>query len=129
MASKNLSEMSIEELGTELMACKNAEKGIKSRIEALVIEAVARGYAGKNVPTVGGEYVVALSEATQRALNMDKACDVLGTDYVGNVLAMKQKKVKLAISDFGTSLDDETKDRICDLVETTVKATVKASKR
>lgn len=129
MATKDIKTMSNEELGTEIMACKNAEKGLKSRIETLVEEAVARGFAGKNLPTVGGEYVIALSEDTQRALNMDKACDILGTEVVGNLLTMKQRKVKLAISDLGTSIDEETKNLICDIVEATVKATVRASKK
>ena len=127
---KNATEMKIEEIGTELMSLKNAEKGIKARISELVEEAVKRGYAGEDIPTVGGDYVIALSEGTQRALNMDKACQVLGTEFVANLLNLKRAKIEtLALSDLGTSIDNKTKDAISDIVEATVKATIRVSKK
>lgn len=129
MAEKKICNMTIEQIGTELMSIKNSMKGLEARTKELVAEAVSRGYAGMDIPTVGGDFVVALSEDTQRQFNMDKAQDVLGAEYVGSVLEAKRKKVKLALSDFGTALDDETKNLICDLVEATVKATVRASRK
>lgn len=126
--AKNVENMTIYEIGTELMACKNAEKGLKARIEKLVEEAVKRGYAGMDIPTVGDENVISLSKDTVREFNEEKAVDVLGAEYVGSVRSEKAKKVKLALSDFGTALSEETKDKICDIVKATVKATVKKKK-
>lgn len=125
MAKRDLKALKVEELGTELMSVKNAIAKLEARARELVDEAEARGLAGTDIPTKGGEFVVNLTSGEERRYNQDKAVDVLGAEVVAQVLATKQKKVKLSLSDFGTMIDNETKDRISDLVETTIKATIR----
>lgn len=125
MAKRDLKALKVEELGTELMSVKNAIAKLEARARELVDEAEARGLAGTDIPTKGGEFVVTLTSGEERRYNQDKAVDVLGAEVVAQVLATKQKKVKLSLSDFGTMIDNETKDKISDLVEATIKATVK----
>jgi hypothetical protein len=125
MAKRDLKALKVEELGTELMSVKNAIAKLEARARELIDEAEARGLAGTDIPTKGGEFVVNLTSGEERRYNQDKAVDVLGAEVVAQVLATKQKKVKLSLSDFGTMIDNETKDKISDLVEATIKATVK----
>jgi hypothetical protein len=128
MAKRDLKALTNAELGTELMSVKNAIEKLEARVRELVDEAEARGLAGTDIPTVGGEYIVALSSGVQRKYNEEKAIDVLGAERVANILMMKREKVKLSLSDFGTSIDNKTKDLISDLVEATIKAEVKKRK-
>lgn len=127
MAKRNVKELTIEELGTELMSVKHAKDKLDDRTRELIDEAVARGLAGKDIPTIGGEYVVNLSSGEERKFNEEKATNVLGAEVVASIYELKRRKVKLALSDFGT-LDTATKNLISDLVEATVKATVKKRK-
>lgn len=128
MAKRDIKELTDAELGTELMSVKNAIGKLEDRVRELVDEAESRGLAGTDIPTVGGDYVVSLSSGTQRKYNEDKAIEVLGAEVVASVYDMKRRKVKLALSDFGTSIDNKTKDLISDLVEATIKAEVKKKK-
>jgi len=125
MAKRDLKALKVEELGTELMSVKNAIAKLEARARELIDEAEARGLAGTDIPTKGGEFVVNLTSGEERRYNQDKAVDILGAEVVAQVLATKQKKVKLSLSDFGTMIDNETKNMISDMVEATIKATVK----
>lgn len=129
MAEKDIKAMTDEQLGTELMSLKNAKDGIEARIKVLVAEADARGFAGKNIPTVGGDYVVALSSGKENKLNMEKASNILGAEVVAGLLDTKRKAVvTLTISDLGTLATKEIKAQICDIVDATIKAQVKKNK-
>lgn len=129
MAEKDIKTMTDAQIGTELMSLKNSKEGIEARIRMLIEEADARGYAGKNIPTVGGDYVVALSSGKENKLNMDKACDVLGAEVVAGLLEAKRKSiVALTVSDLGTLATKDIKAQICDVLDATIKATVRKNK-
>lgn len=129
MAEKDIKTMTDAQIGTELMSLKNSKEGIEARIRMLIEEADARGYAGKNIPTVGGDYVVALSSGKENKLNMEKACDVLGAEVVAGLLEAKRKSiVALTVSDLGTLATKDIKAKICDVLDATIKATVRKNK-
>lgn len=129
MAEKDIKTMTDAQIGTELMSLKNSKEGIEARIRMLIEEADARGYAGKNIPTVGGDYVVALSSGKENKLNMEKACNVLGAEVVAGLLEAKRKSiVALTVSDLGTLATKDIKAQICDVLDATIKATVRKNK-
>lgn len=126
---KDLSGLTDEQLGTQLMSLKNAKDGIEASIRDLIEEARIRGFAGKDIPTKGGEYVVHLTSGKENKLNMDKAVDVLGAEVVAGLLNAKRMNITtLTISDLGTTITKENKYKICDVVDATIKASIKDKK-
>jgi len=127
-SEKDYKSLTDEQLGTQLMSLKNAKEGIESSIRALIEEAETRGYAGKDIPTVGGDYIVHLTRGKEEKLNMDKAVDVLGAEAVANYLDIKRKGiVTLTKTDLG-KIAPSLMAQICDEVDATIKATVKKNK-
>lgn len=126
---KDIKTMTDAQIGTELMSLKNSKAGIEARIRTLIEEAEARGYAGKDIPTVGGDYVVALSSGKENKLNMEKTANVLGAEVVAGLLnAKRMAMVTLTVSDLGTLATKDIKAQICDIVDATIKATVRKNK-
>ena len=125
---KDYKSLTDEQLGTQLMSLKNAKDGIESSIRALIEEAESRGYAGKDIPTKGGEYIVHLTRGKEDKLNMDKAVDVLGAEAVANYLNIKRMGITtLTKTDLG-KIAPSIMAQICDEVDATIKATVKKNK-
>lgn len=125
---KDYKALTNEELGTQLMSLKNAKDGIEASIRKLIEEAESRGFAGKDIPTKGGEYIVHLTRGKEDKLNMDKAVDVLGAEAVANYLNIKRMGITtLTKTDLG-KLAPTLMAQICDEVDATIKATVRKNK-
>ena len=125
---KDYKALTDEQLGTQLMSLKNAKDGIESSIRALIEEAESRGFAGKDIPTVGGDYIIHLTRGKEEKLNMEKATNVLGAEAIANYLNIKRMGiVTLTKTDLG-KIAPAIMAQICDEVDATIKATVKKNK-
>ena len=126
---KDYKALTDEELGTQLMALKHAKDGIESSIRACIDEAVARGYAGKDIPTKGGENIVHLTRGLEDKLSMELAREVMGDAKVDGYLEDKRARVDtLTKTDLKGLVAPAIMEKICIQVEATVKAEVKKKK-
>lgn len=110
------------EHATELARCDGQIKTWTSKRDEHKDWLVSHGYVGVSIPTKSGDMEVAMSSDKERKPVMSKVIAVIGQDMYAQILALKQAKVTLGVSDIKSvcNLDD-----VCEYIAKTVTATVK----